>query len=222
MTGSSLAHLRTANPCPQPGTIDDAALFARITSLAPDPRLRRQASRHRRPVIVLTVSLATLALLSSTAFAISKWVVPLFVGPQVTQSDYLKSQHQLTLPPGYSWPALHIPADSVSSTGAGGGSAVLAAQWAWESYWVKAIRDGDSAAQRRAHGELNALLDNNVIVAPAGSSENWTPANPPKGPYAVFADDGRGGLQLIREAYAQAAAGKPQLLIQFVRGNAPN
>jgi hypothetical protein len=35
----------------------------------------------------------------------------------------------------------------------------------------------------------------------------------------VFADDG--GLQFLRKAYAQAAAGDPQLLIDTCRANAP-
>ena len=92
-------------------------------------------------------------------------------------------------------------------------------QNAWECYWVQAIHRHDSAAQTRAHAELNTLLDQNVIVAPADASENWTPPNPPSVAYAVFADDG--GFQWLREAYAQVAAGHPQRLIDSCRANAP-
>ena len=42
-------------------------------------------------------------------------------------------------------------------------------------------------------------------------SKTWTPPNPPKAPYAVFADDG--GYQWLQKAYAQAAAGNPQLIV---------
>ncbi len=214
MSGSIQSALRAANPVPRVEPWEDVTLFAQITALPHDPR---QARRHHRMATVVAVALAAIVLLSSTAFAVSKWVVPIFVGPQVTKSEYENAQQALTLPPGYSWPALHIPADTVTAPGAGGGDAVTADQHAWEHYWVKAIHDGDVAAQRRAYDELTALLDNNVIVAPAGSSENWTPPNPPKGPYAVWADDG--GLQWVREAYAQAAAGHPEQLIQICRAN---
>jgi hypothetical protein len=97
---------------------------------------------------------------------------------------------------------------------------VLAAENAWECYWVKAISTRDTAAQQRAHRELNALLDNNIIVAPKDASENWTPPNPPRTPYAVFADDG--GLQYLRQTYAEAAAGNAQRLIDSCRANAPH
>jgi hypothetical protein len=112
---------------------------------------------------------------------------------------------------------MHIDPNSVTSVGAGGGHAVLAAQNAWECYWVDAIRSGDTKAQSRAHAELESLLANNVVVAPNGSSENWTPPNPPRAPYAVFADDG--GFQWVQQTYALAAAGHPQRLIDSCRAN---
>ena len=214
---STLARLRGANPIPRPDTVDAGDLFARITALPADPRLRRRPTPNRRRVLVLALALAVMALLASTAFAISNWVLGDAVGPQVTKAEYRNAQSQLALPPGYSWPALHVPPDSVTGRGAGGGHAVVAAENAWECYWVKAIRDGDASAQRRAQAELTALLDDNVIVAPAGASENWTPPKPPKTPYAVFADDG--GLQWLRETYALAAAGHPQRLVARCRAN---
>src|SRR5206468_2012461 len=82
---------------------------------------------------------------------------------------------------------------------------VLVAQNAWECYWVHAIREGDNAAAARAQSVLTGLLAQNVLEAPVGASENWTPPNPPDRPYVVFAADG--GLDWVRQTYALAAAG---------------
>jgi hypothetical protein len=218
-TDTGLLRLRRANPVPEPASVDRADLFARIVALPPDSRLQGRRSPYQRRVLVVALSLAVMALLASTAFAVSNWIIAGAVKPPVTKREYRVAQNELTLPPGYSWPKLHIPLDTVTAPGAGGAHAVVAAQNAWQCYWVKALRSGDTAAQQRAVKELNALLDQHVIVAPANASENWSPPNPPKGPYAVFADDG--GLQWERETYAQAAAGHPQRLIQSCRANAP-
>lgn len=94
---------------------------------------------------------------------------------------------------------------------------MLSAQNAWECYWVDAIESGDTAAQQRAHAELNALMSHYVLVAPAGAPENWTPPSPPKAPYAVMADDG--GYRWTLHAYALAAAGHPQRLIDHCEAN---
>jgi hypothetical protein len=217
-TDSTLLRLRAANPFPGPASTDAPDLFARITASLPAPRLRRP-ERPRRRALVLAVGLALMVLLASTAFALSNWVIGDAVGPRVTRSEYRHAQHQLTLPPGVTWPALHVDPDSVTGQGAGGGHAVGIAQNAWECYWVHAIRVEDTGAEKRAQAELERLLANNVIVAPAGASENWTPPNPPKVPYAVFADDG--GYQWVRETYALAAAGHPQRLIDSCRANSP-
>jgi hypothetical protein len=40
---------------------------------------------------------------------------------------------------------------------------------------VQAIRDGDAGAAERAHAALNALLAHNILEAPAGAPEGWTP-----------------------------------------------
>jgi hypothetical protein len=218
-TNASMLRLRNANPFPELMTVDGADLFERITALPLDSRLRRRATPSRRRTVVLAASLAVVALLASTAFAISNWVIGGAVKPPVTKGEYRRAQHALTLPPGYTWPALHIEPNTVTGQGAGGGHAVVAAQNAWECYWVQAIHNGDSAAQLRAHRELNALLTHNVVVAPANASENWTPPSPPKAPYAVFADDG--GFESLKAAYAQAAAGHPKRLIDSCRANAP-
>jgi hypothetical protein len=215
MTGSTLDRLRAANPLPTPRHIDDPELFARITAV-PQDRPRAARSRRRRAVTV-AIAVALTALLASTAFAISHWAFPAAVKPAVTKREYRHAQHRLVLPPGYSWPALHVPADSVTSPGAGGGHAVLIAQNAWECYWVNAIHAGAAAKARRAHAELNALLAHHVIEAPAGASEDWTPPHPPDAPYAIFAHDG--GLQWIRQTYALAAADHPQRLIASCRAN---
>ena len=84
---------------------------------------------------------------------------------------------------------------------------------------MQAIRAGDVPAQRQAQVALNALLANNILEAPAGAPEDYTPPNPPSVPYAIFAHDG--GLDRFRAAYAAAAAGRPQSLIKFCRANAP-
>ncbi|MCW2976685.1 MAG: hypothetical protein JWM06_1966 [Actinomycetia bacterium] len=219
-TKASMLRLRDANPIPDVAEVDGADLFERITALPLGSKLQQAQARHRRRVVVLAVSFAVMAVLASTAFAISNWVIGGAVKPPVTKGEYRRAQHALTLPPGYTWPALRIAPNTVTGQGAGGGHAVVAAQNAWECYWVQAIHDGDSSAQRRAHDELNALLADNVIVAPANASENWTPPNPPKAPYAVFADDG--GVQWLKATYAQAAAGHPQQLIDSCRANAPH
>jgi hypothetical protein len=170
-------------------------------------------------MLVLAIGLAVMALLASSAFAISNWVFGDAVEPPVTRAEYLQAQKELTLPPGYSWPVLKVAENSITGRGAGGGHAVLIAQNAWECYWVQAIRDGDTATQQRAHDQLNALLAHNMLEAPPGAPENYTPPNPPKVPYVVFAHDG--GLDWIRATYAQAAAGNPKNLIDSCRANAP-
>jgi hypothetical protein len=214
---ASLIRLRHANAVSRAPEVDGSDLFAWITASPGDPRLRQRTRTHRRRLIVAAIALAVMAVVASTAFAISNWVLAGPVKPKVTKAEYRAAQPKLTLPPGYSWPSLHITPDSVTSPGAGGGHAVLAAQNAWECYWVKAIKTGDTTAQQRARSELNELLTNNVVVAPAGAPENWTPPNPPDRPFAIFADDG--GLQWLQETYALAAAGKPQRLISSCDAN---
>ncbi|HMJ01007.1 MAG TPA: hypothetical protein VK488_14320 [Gaiellaceae bacterium] len=217
-TDPTILRLRKANPHPLPATVDAADLFARITERRPDSRLRRRVTRRRR-ALVLAVSFGVMALLASTAYAISNWVFNSAVRPKVTKQEYRLAQHELTLPPGVSWPTLNVDPNSVTSRGAGGGHAVLISQNAWECYWVKAISRGDTAGQQRAQTELDALLANNILVAPAGAPEDWRPPNPPQVPYAVFAHDG--GLEWVRKTYALAAAGHPHRLAQTCRANAP-
>jgi hypothetical protein len=218
-TDSTIDRLRAANPFPGADRVDAAALFERITTLGPDPRLRRRTRVYGRPRLVIALALLAAALLASTAFAVSQLFGPHIVRPPVTRTEYRAAQRELVLPPGYSWPALHVPSNSVTSRGAGGGHAVLIAQNAWECYWVKAIEDGDGAAQRRAHAQLEQLIAKHVIAAPAGAPEDWTPANPPHGPYAIWAHDG--GLDWILSGYRMAADGHPARLIASCRANAP-
>jgi hypothetical protein len=216
MKHDPLIRLREANPVPGVPAVDGADLFERIVALAQESRPARRPRPVRRGVAVALVFVVA-AIVASTAYAISNWVGSGPVKPRVTHHEYRLAQHQLTLPPGYSWPSLHIDPNSVTGAGAGGGHAVLAAQNAWECYWVDAIRTGDTVAQHRARSELTALLDHNVLVAPAGAPENWTPPNPPKTPYAVLAGDG--GYQWVPETYALAAAGHPQRLIDRCQAN---
>ena len=135
---ATLLRLRAANPFAD-DRADDAALFARITGLSPETPVRRR--RRYRPIIVFALAFAGVALLASTAFAISQWVVGDAVEPDVTRTEYRSAQHELTLPPGISWPALHIDPNSLTGRGAGGGRAVGIAENAWECYWVQAIAD---------------------------------------------------------------------------------
>jgi len=222
MTDSLLTRLQAANPQPLIVQTDSLALFDEITAQPADPRLAEPARKpfYRRRGLAVAVVFAV-AVLASTAFTVSRYVFDDVVGPDVTRSEYLAAQKQLELPPGATWPHIGFgPANSVTGRGAGGGMAVLNAQNAWECYWVRAIRTGDRKAQSRAHSALNALLAHNMLEAPAGASENYTPPNPPKVPYVVFAHDG--GLSSIKANYAAAAAGHPRGLEQSCYANSPN
>jgi hypothetical protein len=222
MNESLLTRLQAANPEPLVVQTDSLDLFNQITAQPGDPKLSAPPRKPlvRRRGLVLAVAFAVAALLASTAFAISRLIGSDVVGPDVTRAEYLAAQSRLELPPGATWPRYHFgPANSVTGRGAGGGIAVLNAQNRWECYWVRAIRTGDTAAQARAHAALDNLLANNILEAPAGASENWTPAIPPKVPYAVFAHDG--GLDSIKASYAAAAAGHPRSLMQSCYANAP-
>jgi hypothetical protein len=223
-TESIMFRLRRANPMAEaPGVDDSELLFARITALPADSRLDSRGRRrgdHRRRVLVVALVLALAALLASTAFAVSHWISGDLVRPPVTKREYLDAQKELTLPPGVKWPAFPMPdANSVTTRGGGGGHAVSIAQNAWECYWVRAIRKGDTAAEQRAHDELNRLLAHNILVAPLGAPEDWTPTPPPTVPFVVFANDG--GLEWVKAMYKQAAAGDARNLAQSCRVNAP-
>ena len=219
---SLLTRLQAANPEPLIVQTDSFDLFSEITALPADPRLSTPTRKpfFRRRGLALAVAFAVAALLASTAFAISRLVGSDVVGPDVTKAEYLAAQSRLELPPGATWPRYDMgPANTVTGRGAGGGRAVLTAQNAWECDWVRSIRSGDTARQARAHAALDNLLAHNILEAPAGASENWVPAIPPKVPFVVYAHDG--GLSWIRSNYAAAAAGHPRNLIQSCHANAP-
>lgn len=224
-TDSVSVRLRRANPATDVGGGDDADLFERITALPADPRLEAGRERRpplRRPMVVFALAVALMALLASTAFAVSHWIGGDVVRTPVTHREYLDAQARLTLPPGATWPPFHPgpdPAHSVTMRGAGGGMAVLIAQNAWECYWVDALRSGDGAGAERAHAELDSLLAHNVFEAPAGAPEGWVPTPFPTFPFVAYAHDG--GLDWVRRTYTQAAAGKPKNLIQSCKANAP-
>jgi hypothetical protein len=200
-TDSVFARLRAANPYP------DAPRVAQ-------PRALR---RYRRPAVVLALALLAVAVLASTAFAISQWIGGDVVKPDVTKVEYERAQRELALPPGYTWPMLRLDPNSVTTRGGGASYAVLIAQNRWECYWAAAIRRGDAAAARRGGAEAKSLLRNNVVIAPAGASENWAPPATPGRPTATFADDG--GYEWKQQMYALAAAGKPQRLFQSCVAN---
>jgi hypothetical protein len=222
MSDSIILRLRRANPVPEADTAPGAELFARITSLPGDSRLaatERPRRRHRRAIVLAFVVLLTVVLAST---AVAHWFGADLVKPPVTKQEYIAAQKQLTLPPGYSWPTFGYPPDaenSVTTRGAGGGHAVMAAQWSWECYWAAAIRTHDAAAAARAHAALNALLALNTYEAPAGAPEDWTPSPLPTQPFMVYAHDG--GLDWIRAGYRMAAAGDATRIAQSCRANVP-
>lgn len=221
----TLERLRAANPVPGRPSADDPELFElfeRIVASPHEPRRQPSARRRlpaRRPRVIIALAILGVGVLGSSAFAISNLLDGHVVRPPVTRSEYRQAQTQLALPPGYHWPALHVPSNSVTTVGGGGGRAVAFAQNAWECFWVDAIRHRDVSAQRRAQAELRNLTTHHVVEAPAGAPEDWAPNPPPPGPYAVFAHDG--GLAWIREGYRQAAAGNPERLIASCRANGP-
>src|SRR5262245_22548239 len=184
---STLAALRRLNPVPEAAPVDGAELFERITSLPPDERLAPRRSSTRRRVALVAVGLIVMALLATTALAISGFFSDV-VKPPVTKQEYRNAQDALALPPGATWPQLNIDPNSVTTRGGGAAYAVSIALTSWECYWADAIKSDDSEAQQRAHAELNSLLANHVVIAPAGASENWAPSGHAF-PVAVFADD---------------------------------
>src|SRR6187200_2967919 len=94
---STLAYLRRLNPVPEAPSVDGADLFDRITSLPREERLlpKRFAARRR-------IALVVMALLATTALAISGWFGDV-VKPPVTRQEYRNAQDVLTLPPGATW-----------------------------------------------------------------------------------------------------------------------
>ena len=216
MTDDTLNRLSAANPFRATTTADPDALFERIVLTPPDRRLESKRRPRRRTVLVLVTAVVACGLLASAAYGISSLLGGVIGGPTV-KAEYAAAEKQLTLPPGHAWPPLHWPAHTVTSRGAGGAFAVNTAQDIWECYWVGAIKDGDVAAQQRAHAALDDLLANHAVIAPNGASENWSPPNAESTPTMVFADDG--GYQFKQRAYVQAAAGNPKLLEESCRAN---
>jgi hypothetical protein len=200
---------------------DAVLLRLRAANPFPDEPAGAQArsSTRRRTLIVLAAAFLALAVLASTAFAVSQWIGGDVVEPDVTKAEFLAAQRELAVPPGFEWPVFRAVPNSVTPRGGGGAQAVLIAQNAWECYWVRAIGRHDSAAQVRAHAALERLVRNNMLVAPLGAPEGWIPADPPRVPFAVWAHDG--GLEWVKGNYALAAGGHPERLIQSCRANAP-
>ncbi len=161
---STLAHLRRLNPVPEAASVDSAELFERITSLPPDERPAPRRSATVRRVALVAVGLAVMALLATTALAISGWFEDV-VKPPVTRQEYHNAQDVLTLPPGATWPQLNVDPNSVTSRGGGGAQAVMIAMGSWECYWVDAIKSGDGQAQQQAQAELNSLLRDHAVIA---------------------------------------------------------
>jgi hypothetical protein len=220
MTDQTLDRLRTANPFPAGTAVDADALFDRIVLTPPDRRFVHTSRRGRRPTVVLvTAAIVVCGLLASGAYGISSLLGSVIGGPTV-KAEYAKAQQQLTMPPGYTWPGLHWPPNSVTSLGAGGAFAVAQDQDAWECYWVDAIHAGDVAAEHRAQAVLDDLMTKHSVVAPVGASENWSPPYSEDTPTQVFARDG--GYQYKQRIYREAATGRPQLLEQSCRANGPD
>ena len=85
--------------------------------------------------------------------------------------------------------------------------------------WVDAIHSGDAAAGQRAEDVLDGLMANHIVIAPAGAPEDYTPPQSARTPTLAYADDG--GYQYKQRMYAEAAAGRPQLLEQSCKANGP-
>jgi hypothetical protein len=215
-TDAALSRLRAGNPFPAATAVDADRLLDRITALAEPPTPRFAA--RRRPVLVVALGLVLAAVVASGAYGISSWIGDV-IGPSAVSSEYAHAQEQLTLPPGYGWPALNWPKNAVTSRGGGASFAVSIDQSAWECYWAFAIKHGDRAAERKAQAALRDLMKNHIVVAPDGASENWAPAQSPDKPTLAYADDG--GYEYKQRIYAEAAAGKPGLLEQSCRVNGP-
>jgi hypothetical protein len=211
----ALDRLRAANPFPAATDVDAQSLFDRITAVAQEAPARRA---RRRPLVVLLAAFVVVAVLASTALAISGWLGDV-IGPHEVASEYAWAEKQLELPPGYDWPSLNFPSNAVTSRGAGGAFAVAIAQGAWECYWTRAIREHDAAAERRADAALADLMENHIVVAPAGASENWAPPRATVTPISTYADDG--GYEYKQRMYAQARAGDAGLLAKSCRANGP-
>lgn len=220
MTNQTMNRLRAANPFLATTAVDADALFDQILAAPPDRRLGRAPRRYRRPMLVLVAAVAVCGLLASAAYAISDLFGGHIIAGPTIQSEYTAAQKQLPVPPGYAWPPLNWPSNAVSSRGAGGAFAVSLDQDAWECYWVDAIHSDDAAAQRRAQAALNTLMTNNIVIAPAGSPEDYTPPQSFQRPTLAFADDG--GYQYKQRMYAEAATGRPRLLEQSCRANGPS
>jgi hypothetical protein len=217
MTDHTLNRLRAANPFPAAGAVDAEALFESIVLAPPDRRIARTPRRHsRRLALVLVAAVVACGILATGA--LSGWFSHIITGPTV-KAEYVEAQKQLTLPPGYDWPPLHWPSNSVTSRGAGGSFAVSIDQDAWECYWADAIRSGNVAGQRKANAALDDLMKNHIVIAPNGAPEDYTPPQSSRTPTLAYADDG--GYQYKQRMYAKAAAGHPQLLEQSCRANGP-
>ena len=216
-TDSVMRRLAAANPYPHDAAAAREELFAQIVAQPAAAQPVRKT--YRRSLVVAVAALVAVAVLASTAFAISQWLGGDVVKPDVTRAEYREAQRELALPPGATWPVLHVAPNTVTSRGGGGGFAVAIAQNAWECYWVRTIREGDRAAGVRAHAQLESLLHDYVIVAPTGASENWSPPAESSRPQAVYARDG--GYEWVRDTYALAAAGHPQRLAQRCVANSP-
>jgi hypothetical protein len=219
MTDHTLNRLRAANPFPAGTAVDADALFDSIVAESPDRRLARKPRRSRRTGLVLVTAALVCGLLASGAYGLSDGWFGHAIGGATVKAEYLDAQKQLSMPPGYKWPALHWPSNSVTSPGGGGAMAVSIDQDYWECYWVGAIHSGDVAAQRKAHATLGDLMTNNIVVAPDGAPEDYTPPGATEKPTLAFADDG--GYQYKQRMYADAAAGHPQQLEQSCRANGP-
>ena len=217
MTDHTMNRLCAANPFAAGTAVDADALFGTIVLAPPDRPVARTRRRHsRRLVLVLVAVLAVGGILAvGTA---SGWFSHIITGPTV-QAEYAAAQKQLTMPPGYDWPPLNWPSNSVTSQGAGGSFAVNIDQDAWECYWVGAIHSGDATAQQRARTALDDLMANHIVIAPKGAPEDYTAPQSSRTPTAAFADDG--GYRYKQRMYAEAATGYPQLLEQSCRANGP-
>jgi hypothetical protein len=181
-----------------------------VNAIAVSGTMRQPARRRRSAWVIAGIAVALLALAGYT-LASQVWV-----GNVDYQDAYRAAQRQLRLPPGMTWPKRTIPPDVKMSSNAGGSDAVTIAWSGWACYWTTAIQHHDHQAQAASATAMADLLKNNMIEAPANSSEDFFV--PSDHPVAIW---GHGGLRNLRHEYQAGLARNVKPLQLDCRANGP-